>query len=233
VRIWDLENREPIRPPLCLPHFVLGLDFSPDGSQLAVPFGFNNPEGGDGVEILDVESGEQVARLPAENEVRVVAFSPDGGLLATSQIDGTAQLWETDGWRRMGSPLSVGAGFVVSVDFSADGQTLATSHDDGTVALWDVESQELIGSPLPAPGIGFRPARAQGLPGGETWSTAGFSPEGGHLFAVDDNRRAIRWEVDPDLWRQRACTIAGGGFTPEQWDEIVPERDYIEACPSG
>jgi WD40 repeat protein len=230
VRIWEPERREPLRPPLRLPRFVLGLDFSPNGSQLAVPFGFNNPEGGDGVEILDVDSGERVARLPAENEVRAVAFSPDGGLLATSQIDGTAQLWETDGWRRMGSPLSVGAGFVVSVEFSPDGHTLATSHDDGTVALWDVESQELIGSPLPGPGE-YADAARKFLT--KIWSTAGFSPEGGHLFAVDDNRAAIRWEVDPNLWRQRACAVAGGGFTPKQWEQVVPDQDYVSTCPSG
>ena len=46
---------EPIAPPTRLPPFVLGLAFSPDGSQLAIPFGYNN-QGLDGVaEVLDVE----------------------------------------------------------------------------------------------------------------------------------------------------------------------------------
>ena len=45
--------------------------------------------------------------------------------------------------------------------------------------------------------------------------------------------RAIRWEVDPELWLQRACDVAGGGLTPEQWEEAVPEQDYVSACPSG
>jgi hypothetical protein len=25
----------------------------------------------------------------------------------------------------------------------------------------------------------------------------------------------------------------GGDLTPEEWEEIAPEHDYIEVCPSG
>ena len=103
--------------------------------------------------------------------------------------------------------------------FSPDGRTLATSTDNGTVSLWDVESHALLGSPLP------------GL--AERWSTTRFTPDGRHLFAAYDNGRAIRWEVDPNAWRERACTVAGGGLTTDEWEEIVPEQDYISACPSG
>jgi hypothetical protein len=49
---------------------------------------------------------------------------------------------------------------------------------------------------------------------------------------VDRAGGAIRWEVDPAAWRQRACAIAGGP-TPEEWEEIAPGHDYIEVCPSG
>ena len=37
--------------------------------------------------------GERVTRLRTEAEVRTVAFSPDGGLLASGQVDGTAIMW--------------------------------------------------------------------------------------------------------------------------------------------
>jgi len=33
-----------------------------------------------------------------------------------------------------------------------------------------------------------------------------------------------------DAWRRHACAVAGG-LTPEQWSEVVPEQDYIAACP--
>ena len=32
---------------------------------------------------------------------------------------------------------------------------------------------------------------------------------------------------------QHACDVAGGDLTPEQWEEVVPEQDYVSVCPSG
>jgi WD40 repeat protein len=218
VRIWEQGRSEPIGPSLHPPRFVLGLAFSPDGSQLAVTFG-TFERGSNGVDVRDARSGERLARLPTDNEVRSVAFSPDGSLVAGGQVDGGTLLWETDGWRQVGSPLAVSHGATLGVAFSPDGRTLATSHDDGAVILWDVESQQPIGSPLPGPAFHYVTAR--------------FTPDGRRLFAVYNNGTAVRWEVDPDVWRQHACVVAGGGLTPEQWEEIVPEQDYISVCPSG
>ncbi len=217
VRTWEQGSDELIGPPLDLPPYVLGLAFSPDGSQLAVAFG-TFKGGSNGVDVRDARSGERLARLPSENEVRSVAFSPDGGLLAGGQVDGGAQLWATDGWELVGS-LDLRAGATLGVAFSPDGRTLATSHDDGTVVLWDVDSRQPIGS-LPGPK-------------GSRWVTSRFTPDGTRLFAVYDNGTAMRWEVDPAAWRRQACIVAGGGLTPEEWAEVVPEQDYVEVCPSG
>ena len=82
-----------------------------------------------------------------------------------------------------------------------------------------MESQEPIGPALPGPSA--------------AWVTGRFTPDGSRLFAVYENGPAIRWEVDPAAWRSRACAITGGGLTPEQWEEIVPEQDYVSVCPSG
>ena len=150
VRIWDLGRRELLRPPLRLPPSVDGLAFSPDGSQLAIPFGAFSGEGPNGVEILDVGSGERVARPSTDGEVGSVAFSPDGSLLAGGEVDGGALLWATDGWRRVGGPLALRNASTLQVEFSPDGHTLATSHSDHSAALWDVASQEPIGPRLTA-----------------------------------------------------------------------------------
>ena len=231
LRIWDVGRRELLRAPLRLPRAVYGLAFSPDGSQLAVPFGAFSDEGPNGVEILDVGSGERVARLSPDGEVLAVAFSPDGGLLAGGMVDGGALLWATDGWRRVGGPLARLTANTTAVEFSPDGHTLATSHSDHSATLWDVASREPIGPPLGT-------IVDQGDDAGVT---ARFTPDGAHLFVLSDPGegtpskldRAIRWEVDPELWLQRACAVAGGGLTPEQWVELVPEQDYRSVCPSG
>jgi WD40 repeat protein len=217
VRIWELDERSLIRRPLRLPQ-VSGLAFSPDGSRLAIAFGFHGPAGNpdpDGVEILDVRNDETIATLRAD-EVGSVAFSPDGSLLAGGELDGDVLLWATDGWERVGAPLASG-GEAPSVAFSPDGRTLATPDGRGTVALWDVDSQQAVGPPLP------------GLPDART--TARFTPDGDRLFAVSETGRAIRWEVDPELWLRRACALVAGGLTPEQWERVVPEQDFRHACP--
>ncbi len=230
VRIWDVGRRELLRAPLRLHRSVHGLAVSPDGSQLAIPFGADSDEGPNGVEILDVGSGERVARLSPDGEVRSVAFSPDGSLLAGGLVDGGALLWASDGWGPVGGPLARLTASTLEVEFSPDGHTLATSHSDHSVALWDVASQEPIGPPL---GTTVDQGDDAGV-------TAGFTADGAHLFVLytgEDRAsnlgRAIRWEVDPELWLQRACTLAGGGLTPDQWEEVVPEQDYPSVCPSG
>jgi hypothetical protein len=85
--------------------------------------------------------------------------------------------------------------------------------------------------------VAFEPSRliqVRALPGSrrELYTTARFSPAGKRLFAVHEDGRAFRWEVDPAAWRQHACAVVGRGLTPEQWEEIVPEQDYISVCPS-
>jgi WD40 repeat protein/DNA-binding SARP family transcriptional activator len=236
VRIWDLGRRELLRAPLRLPPSVLALAFSPDGSQLAISFGAdpNTPDrlpeqapsaqGPNGVEILDVASGERVARLSPDGEVGSVAFSPDGSLLAGGMLEGGALLWATDGWRQLGRPLARRNSSTLEVAFSPDGHTLAITQSDRSAALWDVASREPIGPILPEPA-------ANAEDGGRV--TARFTPDGAHLFVLSEDGRAIRWEVDPELWLQRACKIAGGGLTSEQWAELVPDQDYVSACRAG
>jgi WD40 repeat protein len=224
VRIWDLGRRELLREPLHLAPAVFGVAFSPEGSRLAIAFGALHAEGPDGVEVRDVASGDRLARLPSDGEVRSVTFSPDGRLLAGGQLDGSALVWATDGWREVGQPLALQEASAFGVAFAPDARTLATSHADGTVVLWDVESQQPIGSPLP----GMAAAWHQ-----DTWVTARFSPDGRRLFVVSDVGRGVRWEVDPAIWTQHACAVAGGDLTLEQWAEVVPEQDYMSVCPSG
>jgi WD40 repeat protein len=220
VRVWDVRRHTAAAPPMHLKEFALGLDFSPDGSQLAIATGLEalgiTGERKGGIDVRDWRTGRRIALLAMEN-VREATFSPDGSRLVGGQLDGKAIVWSTEDWQTVGSPLAGHSGFVLKAAFSPDGRTLATSGADGTVILWDVASGERIGS---------------ALPGEENrWVSTAFSPDGRHLFAVHDNGRAVRWEVDPATWSRHACVLAGGGLTPEQWQEVVPEQDYRQVCP--
>ena len=72
-----------------------------------------------------------------------VAFSPDGGTLASGSWDDTVRLWDAVTGREK-AVLTGHSGRVYSVAFSPDGGTLASGSDDGTTLLWDLTLEQLL-----------------------------------------------------------------------------------------
>ncbi|MGI8430241.1 MAG: lactonase family protein [Solirubrobacteraceae bacterium] len=121
-----------------------------------------------------------------------VAFSPGGGLLATSNYltDGVS-LFSVSGsglTALAGSPFSTGAGSgPVSVAVSPGGGLLATANSgtDG-VSLFSVSASgltKLAGSPF-STGAGSRPRSVAFSPGGGLLATANYATDGVSLFSV-------------------------------------------------
>src|SRR5947207_15480611 len=75
-------------------------------------------------------------RLRHGGWVIMVAFSPDGKLLASSGNDNLVRLWEPQTGREV-RRLTGHTGWVNTVTFAPDGKTLASGSADGTVRLWE------------------------------------------------------------------------------------------------
>jgi WD40 repeat protein len=69
------------------------------------------------------------------DDVRCLAFSPDGMTLATAGKDRTVRVWDPASGQEV-LCLTGHPAWVNSVAFSPDGQTLASADHQGSIKLW-------------------------------------------------------------------------------------------------
>jgi hypothetical protein len=117
--------------------FLMTVAFSPDGRRLAAA-SLNG-----GVKVWDAATGREI--LSKGGPSLSLAFSPDGGCLATAGI-WSLQVWDAATGQETLTLLGhSGNGYVYGAAFSHDGQRLASAGGDGTVKVWDtVTGQEIL-----------------------------------------------------------------------------------------
>jgi WD40 repeat protein len=130
--------------------------FSPDGRRLlTISAAYLDTPGGppSGIRILELASGEVLARIPTYSPSAFAAFSPDGRLVATWSTDvvevgydngptriytdRVARIWEAATGKFVGM-LAGHTGPIQSAAFSHDGRQLVTASWDTTARIWDV-----------------------------------------------------------------------------------------------
>lgn len=94
--------------------------------------------------LLDAETGKQLHRFTGHTaRVRSAVFSPDGKLVLTASMDGTARTWDPKTGKQV-QQFTDHNGIVLHASFSADGQTVMTISSDEAVRLWSTSTGKLI-----------------------------------------------------------------------------------------
>ena len=164
IDIWDFESGQRItswqysdlqrmaNDPNYLP-YIQYLEFSPDGTRLAVGAGDSM------VPVYDTKSWKLLYTLTGHEPPAVilsVRWSPDGTRLLTSSgnpevgaSDNTARIWDAE----TGKQLLVLYGHsdgIWSASWSPDGRRVATGSGDNTTRVWDASTgEELLSYSMP------------------------------------------------------------------------------------
>ncbi|MBW4618998.1 MAG: AAA-like domain-containing protein [Cyanosarcina radialis HA8281-LM2] len=70
-----------------------------------------------------------------EDKVNAIAFSPDGGSVASGSVDRTIKIWQPDG--RLLRTLTGHNDEILDLAFSPDDQILVSASGDGTIKFWN------------------------------------------------------------------------------------------------
>jgi WD40 repeat protein len=166
----------------------------------------------DGIQVWNALNGQRLGIIPQVGHTDytpAVAYSPDGRLLASADVDETIWLWDVSTMlsagtangpppARLASPRAPDGSSCAcywSLAFSPDGHTLAAGSTDSYVRLWDVSHA------FEAAGAGIEGERVLDMsdaPAGLVGSVT-FNPDGQLLVAGDLGGNVWLWDLAAPL----------------------------------
>lgn len=138
LKIWDVKAKK-LSKTVTLPDVIYRICFAPDGKTLAASQEKD-------VVILRASDFKELHRLKGHTEiVNCIAFSADGGTLASGSWDQSVRVWKTENGVSKGV-LTGHKDILQDVIVSQTGDSVASACLDATVRFWDVKRKTEFGT---------------------------------------------------------------------------------------
>jgi WD40 repeat protein len=157
--------------------------------------------------LWDAETGSAAGSQPV-CDGPVTGLTPQSPRLAAGCSNGSVRLLGfLDEKQTIRSTITGPPIPVIRLAFSTDSPLLAAARADGTIDLIDIDREEIVAGPLrghrgPVADLSFVSSKL--------------------LLSAGLDGRLIRWDTDPQSWRERACRIANRDLTPSEWSTYLP-----------
>jgi WD40 repeat protein len=141
---------------------------------------------------------EVVAKVPHNDQIESVAFSPDGARILSAGADQTIKLWDVATSQLLRTFIGH-TDYVQAVAFSPDGGRILSGGFEGTLILWDA-----------ATGKALQTYHSKLDPGeSNTITSVAFSPDGSKILAASQNKTLKVWDVSTGALLR---TLKGPGY---------------------
>lgn len=186
IRVWDASNGDVLYTLASDKGTVWSVAFSPDNARIACGTSTG------WLIVWDAMTTNLVAAVRAHdpsNEVRAIAFSPDGQHLASVSFS-SARSWDLESNKRLN--LLYGEGRQcrpTSVTFSRDGKDLIASWEDTTIRTWCLSPGSSLLPVISGESLPVEDATSWSLaPNGYRWACG---RENGSIVTLDNNNRLV------------------------------------------
>jgi WD40 repeat protein len=193
---WEFDWQRPELAPKPLftdPAGIVSAAFRHDGRRLAVGHALQKA-----VSLYDLETGQRCWQISLPDFAQVVAYQPDGDVVAVQQGVEVLLLEGATGRELRGlRPDDKKLKRIANLAWHPDGRRLAVIYDDARIHLWDVR----VGQEVAAPWGEYSDGGA----------VAAFNEAGDRLLSYDWSRQAHLWDA---LSGRRLMTLPGV-FVPQ------------------
>lgn len=131
LKVWDIEGEKEVQN-LPIPEQVTGVSFSPNKNIIAFASGQK-------IERLNILNGKFLPQLKGhENKIANIAFSQDGKMLASSDLNDEVKIWSLDSGEKLATLSNYGT---IHISFNEDGSQITLVSKDSSIKHYLLENR--------------------------------------------------------------------------------------------